>query len=135
MQNFLYNSSYKKEHGKKNVSISIQNWLNVLKSGHKFNIRASETPNKPFSLTLGKGKISKEEIPMDEFLWMVGLKLMEMRLAIEGALNLYAEIAGPLYRKEDAEAAAKLDTIENALHGIRDRIWELQIQYKQVSRK
>ena len=101
MQNFLYNSSYKKEHGKKNVSISIQNWLNVLKSGHKFNIRASETPNKPFSLTLGKGKISKEEIPMDE----------------------------------DAEAAAKLDTIENALHGIRDRIWELQIQYKQVSRK
>ena len=72
---------------------------------------------------------------MDEFLWMVGLKLMEMRLAIEGALNLYAEITGPLYRKEDAEAAAKLDTIENALHGIRDRIWELQIQYKQVSRK
>ena len=135
MQDFLYNSSYKKEHGKKNVSISIQNWLNVLKSGHKFNIRASETPNKPFSLTLGKRKISKEEIPMDEFLWMVGLKLMEMRLAIEGALNLYAEITGPLYRKEDAEAAAKLDTIENALHGIRDRIWELQIQYKQVSRK
>ena len=72
---------------------------------------------------------------MDEFLWMVGLKLMEMRLAVEGALNLYAEIAGPLYRKEDAEAAAKLDTIENALHGIRDRIWELQIQYKQVNRK
>ena len=46
---------------------------------------------------------------MDEFLWMVGLKLMEMRLAIEGALNLYAEIAGPLYRKEDAEGSAKLD--------------------------
>ena len=47
--------------------------------------------------------------------------------------NLYAEIAGPLYRKEDAEGSAKLDTIENALHGIRDRIWELQIQYKPVS--
>ena len=72
---------------------------------------------------------------MDEFLWMVGLKLMEMRLAIEGALNLYAEIAGPLYRKEDAEGSARLDTIENALHGIRERIWELQIQYKQASRK
>ena len=120
---------------KKKVSISIQNWLNVLKSGHKFNIRASETPNKLFSLTLGKGKISKEEIPMDEFLWMAGLKLMEMRLAIEGALNLYGEIAGPLYRKEDAEGSASLDTIENALHGIRERIRELQIQYKQVSHK
>ena len=72
---------------------------------------------------------------MDEFLWMLSPKLMEMRLAIEGALNLYAEIAGPLYRKENAEESAKLGTIENALHGIRDRIWELQIQYKQVSRK
>ena len=65
------------------MSISIQNWLNVLKSGHKFNIRASETPNKLFSLTLGKGKISKEEIPMDEFLWMVGLKLMEMEKILD----------------------------------------------------
>lgn len=59
---------------------------------------------------------------MEEFMWKAGNMLPEMRIVIEGAIQLFAE-------------SQERDTLETALYNLKDRICELQEAYRQASVK
>ena len=73
---------------------------------------------------------------MDEFMWQIGSALMEMRLIIEGALLLYEETITPGYTQAMADGkaaeAAIIDTLEGALRSLKDRVSDLQTDYKKT---
>ena len=74
---------------------------------------------------------------MDDYIWLVSSTLSEMRLMIEGALLLYEDIVSPLFQtaraKDKAEDAATLETLESALHGLKDRVCKLQTEYQKTA--
>ena len=72
---------------------------------------------------------------MDEFMGLTGTTLAEMRLVIEGAIQLYAGLP-PLYQQAMAEGrtadAVSLDTLEGALNALKDHICALQAAHRTV---
>ena len=74
---------------------------------------------------------------MEEYIWLVGSALAEMRLTVEGTVALYGEIMSSLYQraKEEGQAAdaANLDTVEGALRTLQNRIAELQLAYQKLA--
>ena len=66
---------------------------------------------------------------MGDYLWNTGNSLSEMRLLIEGAVQLFENDAAPLNRlamDNDAEAANAFNTIGTALYSLLVHIRDLQ---------
>ena len=71
----------------------------------------------------------------DDFLWISGNTLMQMRLLIEGAIVLYEEEVPSLLRmavqKEQHSASDALDAIGSAMYDLRMHIRDLQTAHTQ----
>ena len=71
----------------------------------------------------------------DNFMWSAGITLCEMRLIIEGAVDVYEEGASPLAsiakKNGQYEAASALETIGSALFSLRAHIRALQASHIQ----
>lgn len=59
---------------------------------------------------------------MEDFMWKAGGTLAEMRLIIEGAVQLF-------------DNSQERETLETALYSLKDRICELQEAYRQTAVK
>ena len=75
----------------------------------------------------------------EDFLWVVGKELAQMRLLIEGAIVLYEEELPKLLhtavQKEQYDTPGALDTIGTAIYDLRTHIRALQAaQTKEVIR-
>jgi len=75
----------------------------------------------------------------DDFLWIAGNTLAQMRLLIEGAIVLYEEDIPKLLhiavQQEQYDASGALDTIGTAIYDLRVHIRDLQAaQAKEVMR-
>ena len=70
----------------------------------------------------------------DSFLWATGMKQLEMRLIIEGAIALYEDDAEPLLglaiRNEKYKAADAFDALGTALYSMQRHITELQTAHR-----
>ena len=70
----------------------------------------------------------------DSFLWTAGIKHLEMRLLIEGAIALYEDDAEPLLglaiRIEKYKAADAFDALGTALYSMQRHITELQTAHR-----
>jgi hypothetical protein len=70
----------------------------------------------------------------DSFLWATGMKQLEMRLIIEGAIALYEDDAEPLLglaiRNEKYKAADAFDALGTALYSMRRHICDLQVAHR-----
>ena len=70
----------------------------------------------------------------DSFLWKAGIKQLEMRLIVEGAIALYEDEAVPLLglaiKNEKYEAADAFDALGTALYSMRQHISDLQTAHR-----
>ena len=70
----------------------------------------------------------------DSFLWTAGIKQLEMRLIVEGAIALYEDEAVPLLglaiKNEKYEAADAFDALGTALYSLRQHITALQTAHR-----
>ena len=70
----------------------------------------------------------------DSFLWTAGIKHLEMRLIIEGAIALYEDEAEPLLglaiKNEKYKAADAFDALGTALYNMRQHISDLQTAHR-----
>ena len=70
----------------------------------------------------------------DSFLWVAGIKQLEMRLIVEGAIALYEDEAVPLLglaiKNEKYEAADAFDALGTALYNMREHITALQTAHR-----
>ena len=70
----------------------------------------------------------------DSFLWTAGIKHLEMRLIIEGAIALYEDEAEPLLgldiKNEKYKAADAFDALGTALYSMRQHICDLQMAHR-----
>ena len=70
----------------------------------------------------------------DSFLWTAGIKHLEMRLIIEGAIALYEDEAEPLLglaiKNEKYKAADAFDALGTALYSMRQHICDLQMTHR-----
>ena len=70
----------------------------------------------------------------DSFLWAAGMKHLEMRLIIEGAIALYEDDAEPLLglaiKNEKYQAADAFDALGTALYSMRRHICDLQAAHR-----
>ena len=70
----------------------------------------------------------------DSYLWIAGIKQLEMRLIVEGAIALYEDEAVPLLglaiKNEKYEAADTFDALGTALYNMRQHISDLQTAHR-----
>ena len=70
----------------------------------------------------------------DSFLWTAGIKQLEMRLIVEGAIALYEDEAEPLLglaiKNEKYKAADAFDALGTALYSMRQHICDLQTAHR-----
>ena len=70
----------------------------------------------------------------DSYLWNAGIKQLEMRLIVEGAIPLYEDEAVPLLslaiKNEKYEAADAFDALGTALYNMREHITALQTAHR-----
>ena len=70
----------------------------------------------------------------DSFLWTAGMKHLEMRLIIEGAIALYEDDAEPLLglaiKNEKYKAADAFDALGTALYSMQRHICDLQAAHR-----
>ena len=70
----------------------------------------------------------------DSFLWAAGMKHLEMRLIIVGAIALYEDDAEPLLglaiKNEKYQAADAFDALGTALYSMRRHICDLQAAHR-----
>ena len=75
-----------------------------------------------------------EEHTEDSFLWIAGIKQLEMRLIVEGAIALYEDEAVPLLglaiKNEKYKAADAFDALGTALYSMRRHICDLQTAHR-----
>lgn len=70
----------------------------------------------------------------DSYLWNAGIKQLEMRLIVEGAIALYEDEAVPLLglaiKNEKYKAADAFDALGTALYSMRRHICDLQMAHR-----
>ena len=70
----------------------------------------------------------------DSYLWIAGIKQLEMRLIVEGAIALYEDEAVPLLglaiKNEKYEVADAFDALGTALYNMRQHISDLQTAHR-----
>ena len=73
----------------------------------------------------------------DDFMWVAGNAFSEMRLMVEGAIVVYEDDAGELYKlardAEKNEAQLALNDIGTALYAFRNHIRELQAAHHKAA--